>query len=116
MVRTVRAARTIAKVIPDTLRGLHKPDGACFARVNGAPVNFHIRVYTGNASEDVEWNEDNDRIARTNLLNGKIKGYFMFNTPRAFKCCREKEIKSACGLRCRPRRQSEYCYSVFECG
>ncbi|UFZ06353.1 hypothetical protein LQG66_08670 [Bradyrhizobium ontarionense] len=76
---------------PEDLIALMDKGGACFARIDRAPVNFHIRVYTANASEDVEWNEDNDRIARTNLLNGKINGYFKFNTLRAFKCCGEKE-------------------------
>lgn len=80
-----------AKGYPENLIALMDKDGTCFARVDRAPVNFHIRAYTGNGFQDVEWNEDNDRIARTNLLSGKIKGYFKFNTPRAFKCCGEKE-------------------------
>lgn len=76
---------------PDDLIALMDKDGACFARIDRAPVNFHIRVYNNNGSQDVEWNADNERISRTKLKAGEIAGYYKFNVPRAFKCCGEKE-------------------------
>ena len=39
----------------------------------------------------MEWDEDNERISQTKLKAGEIVGYYKFNTPRAFKCCGEKE-------------------------
>lgn len=76
---------------PENLITLMDKGGACFARISRAPVNFYIRVYANNAFQDVDWNEDNERIARTKLSNGAISVYYKFNTPRAFKCCGEKE-------------------------
>lgn len=79
------------KKYPQDLISLMDKDGACFARIDRAPVNFHIRVYNNNGFQDVEWDEDNERIAQTKLKAGDIVGYYKFNTPRAFKCCGEKE-------------------------
>ncbi|BAM89468.1 putative translation elongation factor G [Bradyrhizobium oligotrophicum S58] len=75
---------------PDELVALMDKDGACFARVDRAPTNFHIRDYASGTFQDVEWDEDNERISRAKLLNGTISVYYKYNTPRAFKCCGEK--------------------------
>jgi hypothetical protein len=55
--------------------------------------SFNRKKCNVNQCADVEWDRDNDRIALTKLMNGQIKGYFKFNTARAFKGCGEKEYR-----------------------
>jgi hypothetical protein len=76
---------------PQDLIALMDKDGACFARIDQAPVNFHIRPFANGVFQDVEWDADNERIARKQLTDGTISGYYKFNVPRAFKCCGEKQ-------------------------
>jgi hypothetical protein len=75
---------------PSDLIALMDLDGACSARVDRAPVTFRIKlVNSDGSSSSIEWTEDDERIARKDLLNGKLKAYYKFNVSRAFKCCGE---------------------------
>jgi hypothetical protein len=75
---------------PADLIALMELDGACIARVERAPVGFRLKlVNSEGSSSNIAWTEDDERIARKDLLNGKLKAYYKFNVSRAFKCCGE---------------------------
>jgi hypothetical protein len=75
---------------PSDLIALMDLDGACIARVDRAPVTFRIKlVNSDGSSSTIEWTDDDERIARKDLLSGKLKSYYKFNVSRAFKCCGE---------------------------
>jgi hypothetical protein len=75
--------------LPADLIALMDKDGACFARVEQAPVTFFIRTVAPNEKLTFEWSQRDEEIARQDLLSGKIRGYYKFNVARAFACCQQ---------------------------
>lgn len=74
---------------PADLIALMDRGGECVASVEQAPDGFSIKVVSRSGSTTLPWTEDDERIARDNLLNGKIARYYKFNTARAFVCCKD---------------------------
>ena len=72
---------------PDDLIALLDLDGACVARVEGAPDGFSIKTAKGENWTVLAWNEENERIAREQLKSGKLDAYYKLNVTRAFECC-----------------------------
>jgi hypothetical protein len=72
---------------PADLIALIDRGGDCIASVERAPDGFSIKVVSTSESTTLPWTEDDERIARNNLLNGKIERYYKFNATRAFVCC-----------------------------
>jgi hypothetical protein len=83
-----KAAMERQRFPPDLIALIDK-DGACFARVEQAPVTFFIRTVAPNQKLTFEWSPRDEEIARTDLLSGAIRAYYKFNVPRAFACCRQ---------------------------
>jgi hypothetical protein len=74
---------------PADLIALMDRGGECVASVERAPDGFSIKVVSSSGSTTLPWTEDDERIARDNLLNGKIVRYYKFNAARAFVCCND---------------------------
>jgi hypothetical protein len=65
-------------------------DGACVARVERAPDVFTLKlVQPGGSSRTVPWTDFDEKLARSEVLNGKLKSFYKFNVSRAFSCCEE---------------------------
>lgn len=62
-------------------------DGACVAAVEQGPDGFSMKFVSENGSSTIAWTPDDERIARKDLLSGKIKAFYKFNTSRALACC-----------------------------
>ena len=74
---------------PPELIALMDRDGACVARVERAPDIFSIKLVKDGESNTIAWTAQDERIARNDLLAGRIRVYYKFNVSRAFSCCDE---------------------------
>ena len=74
---------------PPELIALMDRDGACFARIERAPDGFSIKLVADGASRTIPWTADDERIARNDLIAGRLRAYYKFNVSRAFSCCDE---------------------------
>lgn len=65
-------------------------NGACVAAIDRAPDVISLRIVSlSNQMTTMVWSEDDERIAHDDLLAGRIKTYYRFNTSRRFSCCDE---------------------------
>src|SRR5216683_5773833 len=75
---------------PAELIALMDKDGACVARAERAPDGFSLKlVKPDGSSSTIAWTQDDETLARKELLNGTLKAYYKFNVSRAFGCCEE---------------------------
>jgi hypothetical protein len=75
---------------PTDLIALMDRDGACVARVERAPDGFSLKlVKSDGSSSTIVWTQDDETLARKELLNGTLKAYYKFNVSRALSCCEE---------------------------
>lgn len=73
---------------PADLIALMDLDGACVARVDRAPDVFTIKLlYADGSSSTIPWTQQDEDLARKEILSGKLNAYYKFNVSRAFKCC-----------------------------
>jgi hypothetical protein len=76
---------------PDRLIGLLDLGVQCVARIRTEPANFRIIDVAADGSfPEVNWDDDEERIAKANLLSGKSKRYWIVNARRAFSCAGQK--------------------------
>jgi hypothetical protein len=76
---------------PDDLVALLDRDGECVARIERAPDGFSIKIISSAGSTTRSWTKDEERIARDNLLTGKVDRFYKFNAARALACCGDKQ-------------------------
>ncbi|MEH2563164.1 hypothetical protein [Bradyrhizobium sp. AZCC 2289] len=75
---------------PPDLVALLDRDGACVARVLQAPDGFSLMAVGSDGNKlTISWDEDNERIARQQIMDGTARAYYKFNTARRFSCCNE---------------------------
>lgn len=75
---------------PADLIELMDLDGACVARVERAPDVFTLKlVQPDRSSRTVPWTDFDEKLARSEVSNGKLKSFYKFNVSRAFSCCGE---------------------------
>ena len=73
---------------PSDLIALMDRDGACVARVEQAPDGFSLMtVDLQGAKTILGWAEDQEDVARKQLIDGRLKTYFKFNVRKRFACC-----------------------------
>lgn len=75
---------------PDELIRLLDRAAHCFAAIDRAPDIFSLMTVKSNGELLItEWSEDNEQIARQNLQEGRLRGYYKFNVREAFACCKQ---------------------------
>jgi len=63
-------------------------DGACVARVEQAADGFSLMtVDLQGAKTILSWAEDQEDVARKQLIGGQLKAYYKFNVRKRFACC-----------------------------
>jgi len=63
-------------------------DGACVACIDRAPDGFTIKLVNPDGSwRTIPWTEQDDTLARKEVLNGTLKAFYKYNVSRAFSCC-----------------------------
>jgi hypothetical protein len=72
---------------PAELIALLDRDGACVAAVEQGPDTFFIKRAKASGFETLEWNTEREGYAKSDILDGKLDVYYMFNTNHAFSCC-----------------------------
>src|SRR5580704_4975281 len=70
---------------PDKLLALLDKDGKCYAQVSSSPEKFTIRMIYNAQQKNFPWTQQDEDLARKELLNGEIKAFYMFNVDKAFK-------------------------------
>jgi hypothetical protein len=75
---------------PADLIKLMDLDGACVARVERAPDVFTLKLLQADgSSRTLPWTDFDEKLARNEVLDGKLKSFYKFNVSRAFSCCGE---------------------------
>jgi hypothetical protein len=87
-----KKARMAKQKFPSELIALLDRDGACVAAVDQGPDGFSMKLVSENGSSTIAWSPDDERIARNDLLSGKIKAFYKFNTSRALACCHQPKF------------------------
>jgi|SRR5689334_15960202 len=82
-----KKAKMAKQAFPAELISLLDRDGACVAAVDQGPDGFSMKLVSSAGSSTIAWTEDDERIARNDILNGKIQAYYKFNSSRALACC-----------------------------
>jgi hypothetical protein len=60
----------------------------CVAAIERAPDTFTLMTVKPNGDNvATELSSDNERIARANVLDGRLSAYYKFNVREAFACC-----------------------------
>jgi hypothetical protein len=71
-------------------------DGACVARVEQAPDGFSLMtVNLQGAKTILGWAEDQEDVARKQLIGGQLKAYYKFNARKRFACCGDPKAEDA---------------------
>jgi hypothetical protein len=85
-----RKKASLSASYPSDLIALLDRDSACVARVQQAPDGFSLMTVGADGNKlTISWDEDNERIARQQVMNGTVRAYYKFNTARRFACCNE---------------------------
>lgn len=72
---------------PDRLIGLLDIGVQCVARIRDEPDGFRlIDVAADGSKADLNWDDDEERIAKGNLTSGKSVRYWIVNARHAFSC------------------------------
>jgi hypothetical protein len=71
---------------PSDLIALMDRDGACVARVE---------VDLQGAKTILGWAEDQEDVARKQLIDGRLKTYYKFNVRKRFACCGDPKAEDA---------------------
>ena len=72
---------------PDRLLGLLDIGVQCVARIRDEPNGFRlIDVAADGSKTDLNWDDDEERIAKGNLTSGKSARYWIVNARHAFSC------------------------------
>ncbi len=74
---------------PDDLIKLIDRDGKCVMAIERAPDVFTILLETANGSSTVPWTQQDEDLAKKEILSGKIKAYYKYNARKVFACCNE---------------------------
>ena len=75
---------------PDDLIALLDRDGKCFAAVERGPDTFTILLVQANGdNRTISWTQQDEDLAKKEILNGTIKEYYKFNVRKALACCKE---------------------------
>jgi hypothetical protein len=81
---------------PSDLVALMDRDGACVARVEEAPDGFSLMTVDVQGSKIIlSWAEDQEEVARKQLVGGQLKAYYKFNVRKRFACCGDRKAEEA---------------------
>jgi hypothetical protein len=73
---------------PSDLIALMDRDDACVARVEQAPDGFSLMTVDSQGAKTIlSWGEDQEDVARKQLVGGQLKAYYKFNVRKRFACC-----------------------------
>lgn len=75
---------------PEELIALLDRADHCFAAIDRAPDIFSLMTVEANGELLItEWSADNEQIARQNLQENRLRGYYKFSVREAFACCKQ---------------------------
>jgi hypothetical protein len=78
---------------PDKLLALLDKDGKCYQQVTTSPSKFTIRLIYSDQQKNFPWTQQDEDLARKEVLRGEIKAFYMFNVDKAFNCCGEPDYR-----------------------
>jgi hypothetical protein len=81
---------------PSDLIALMDRDGPCVARVEQAPDGFSLMTVSQQGDKTIlSWAEDQEDVARKQLIGGQLKAYYKFNVRKRFACCNDPKAEDA---------------------
>jgi hypothetical protein len=81
---------------PADLVALMDRDGACVARIEQAPDGFSLMTVDPRGGKIViGWADDQESVARDQLIGGQLKAYYKFNVRKRFACCGDPKPEDA---------------------
>ena len=80
---------------PSKFISLLDKGGQCLVCVgSGSPDVFTILAVKPNGDNlSIVWDEDNERIAQTQIKSGELAAYYVFNVRKACTCCQEPKAE-----------------------
>ena len=79
---------------PDDLVVLLDRDGQCVAAIDQAPDGFRILLVKSNGDNNsIPWTQQDEDIAKREILDGTIKEYYKHNVRKVLACCKEPKAE-----------------------
>jgi len=79
---------------PDDLIALLDRDGKCVMAIEQAPDGFRILLVKANGDNNsIPWTQQDEDLARREILNGTIKEYYKHNVRKVLACCKEPKAE-----------------------
>ena len=79
---------------PEDLIALLDRDGKCVMAIDQAPDGFRILLVEPNGDNNsIPWTQQDEDLARKEILGGKYKEYYKHNVRKVLACCKEPKAE-----------------------
>ncbi len=79
---------------PDDLVALLDRDGKCVMAIDQSPDAFRLLLVEPNGNNSsISWTQQDEDLARKEILDGRLKEYYKNNVRKVFACCKEPKAE-----------------------